>query len=76
MALVLACVATDPQGAVSGDDGGDDVAACCDLSAVLPAARAEPPLALSPCGAVFVDARAPSGRAPELEIFRPPEARA
>ena len=76
MALVLACVASDSQGAFSGDDGDDDVAVCFDLAAVLPAARVEPLVALAPAGVVFLDERAPSGRAPELEIFRPPEAHA
>jgi hypothetical protein len=75
LALLLACVAADSQGALSGDDG-DDVAVCCDLSAVLPAAHGELSLTLSPCGAVFVDDLPPSGRAPELDIFRPPEPRA
>lgn len=75
LALLVACLAPDSQGALSGDDG-DDVAVCCDLSAVLPAAHGELAVTLSPCGAVFVDDRLPSGRAPALEIFRPPEARA
>jgi hypothetical protein len=76
VALLLAVVAGDSQGACAGDDGDGDVAVACDLTAVLPPAPGEAPPALSLCGAVFVDACAPSGHAPELEIFRPPRTRA
>jgi len=75
LALLLACVVTDSQGAFAGDDGDDVAAACADLSAVLPAARVEPLVGVSPCGTIFVDERTPTGHAPELDIFRPPQAR-
>ena len=76
VALVLACVAGDPQGPLSGDDGNDDVSSVVDVSRILPAARTEPELVLAPTGTVFVDHQAPNARLSTLEIFRPPRARA
>ena len=73
-ALVLACVAGDPQGSLSGDDDGYDDASVADISCVLPACRAEPVLAVQAAGAVFVNHPAPSSRLSTLEIFRPPRA--
>jgi hypothetical protein len=74
VALVLACVAGDPQGPLSGDDTTDDASSVLDLSRVLPAARTEPQLALAPSGPVFVDQQIPNARLTTLEIFRPPRA--
>jgi hypothetical protein len=72
VALVLACVAGDPQGSLSGDDGNDDVSSVVDVSRILPATRTEPELALAPSGTVFVDHQSPNARLTSLEIFRPP----
>lgn len=78
VAVLLACVTVDSP--FSGDDGDDDVATTVagSLSAVLPAARTEPELVMPACSdAAFVDDdQAPKSRASELEIFRPPRARA
>jgi hypothetical protein len=76
VALVLACVAGDPQGPLSGDDGSDDVSSVVDVSRILPATRTEPELALAPSGSVFIDSAAPHARLTTLEIFRPPRATA
>jgi hypothetical protein len=76
LALLLACVAGDSQGSLSGDDGNDDVSSFVDLSRILPATRTEPVLALAPSGSVFVDQQSPNARLTTLEIFRPPRARA
>jgi hypothetical protein len=72
-ALILACVA-DPSASLAGDDYNDDVPAAPDVSAVLPAARAEPALALAVSGAVFIDQQQPTSRLTTLDIFRPPRA--
>ena len=74
IALILACVAGDPSGSLSGDDGNDDVSAALDFSTVLPASRAEPELALSESELVFLDQRTPVSRLTTLDIFRPPRA--
>jgi hypothetical protein len=76
VALVLACVAGEPQGPLSGDDGNDDVSSVVDLSRILPATRTEPELALVPSGSVFINREVPNTRLTTLEIFRPPRARA
>ena len=76
IALVLACVAGDPQGSLSGDDDGYDDASVADISCVLPACRAEPILIVQPARAVFLNQPAPSSRLTTLDIFRPPRARA
>ena len=76
VALVLACVAGDPQGSLSGDDGNDDVSSVVDLSRVLPASRTQPEVAIEPTGSVFVDQQTPHARLTTLEIFRPPRAAA
>lgn len=73
-ALIVACVAGDPSGSLSGDDGNDDVPAATDAAPVLPASRAEPELVLRPSGSVFVDQRSPTSRLTTLDIFRPPRA--
>jgi hypothetical protein len=74
VALIVACVAGDPSGSLSGDDGNDDVPTAADASPVLPASRAEPELALCQNGSVFVDQRSPISRLTTLDIFRPPRA--
>ena len=74
LALLLACLAGDTQGSLSGDDGSDDVSSFVDLSRILPATRSEPELALAPTGSVFVDQQSPNARLTTLEIFRPPRA--
>ena len=76
IALVLACVAGDPQGSLSGDDDGYDEASVVDISCVLPACRAEPVLVVQPTGTVFLNLPVPSSHLTPLEIFRPPRARA
>ncbi|HVY38911.1 MAG TPA: hypothetical protein VHM31_13295 [Polyangia bacterium] len=71
-ALAAACLTGEPSG-MPGDDGDDEVALAFDLSAALPASRAEPPPeTLAAAGAVFAEDQAPQGRLPELDIFRPP----
>ena len=72
VALAAACLTSDPAG-TPGDDGDDEVCLAFDISAVLPANRAEPvQVTLASAGAVFTEDRAPQGRLPELDIFRPP----
>ncbi len=72
VALAAACLAGEPSG-MPGDDGDGEVTLALDLSAVLPASRAEPvPETPAPAGAVFPQGGAPQGRLSELDIFRPP----
>jgi len=72
VALAMACLTGDPTG-MPGDDGDDEVTVAFDLSAALPANRAEPAQeTLAAAGAVFAEDQAPQGRLPELDIFRPP----
>jgi hypothetical protein len=76
VALGLACVAADPLN-WPGADSDDEVAITLDLSAALPATRAEPPVKpAGPSGGVIADEESPQGRHPELDIFRPPRHRA
>ena len=73
-ALVLACLAGDPQGSLSGDDSHGDVPSSLDISNALPATQIEPPLVPPVSGSVFVDHRLPPSRLTTAEVFRPPRA--
>ena len=72
VALLVACVAGDPSGSLSGDDGNDDLSAAVDFAMVLPASRVDPEPPLCESGSVFLDQRTPISRLTTLDIFRPP----
>jgi hypothetical protein len=77
IALVMACLAGDPQGPRLIGDRDDSPAAAADLSDMLPAVPATPALVPpKPNGSVHVDHRPPPSRLTTAEVFRPPRGRA
>jgi hypothetical protein len=77
IALVVTCLAGDPQGPRFIGDRDDAPASAADLSEMLPAVPATPALVPpKPNGSVHVDHRPPPSRLTTAEVFRPPRGRA
>lgn len=75
VALVVTCTAGDPFG--SPDDPDDEAAFALHLSPALPPVHPEPDVILTVTATASVGAQLPvHGRVAELDIFRPPRARA
>jgi hypothetical protein len=71
-ALVLACLAGDPQSSRVFGDEGDESALSLDISDSLPATFSEPLVVPPKSGLVFVDHQPPPSCLTTAEVFRPP----